>query len=192
MRLILSTTNLQASEGDFPCLICSTTALAPATLITSSPCPVATTAPTSLSTYKPAPIIGELAMFAELRAVVECDGAACFQRQGGEHGDQAVGDGFCLLAGLKAEQGETGLPFMSHQDGAAATAAQHEVGFPMAGLLPTGHARWSLGDGDAVGDEVDAAAALAAPPATLELGARQQTVQIVLVAAHPPVDVAVN
>src|ERR1051325_10310401 len=49
----------QASLGDLPCRIISTTVCAPQILMFSSPRPVEPAAPTSLSTKSPAPMIGE-------------------------------------------------------------------------------------------------------------------------------------
>jgi len=75
------------------------------------------------------------AMACELGSVVEGYGSAQLSRQTGEEGKEMLGDRLGSLGGRPGGKEEAGLALMDGEDRLAVSGEQHEVGFPMPGVL---------------------------------------------------------
>jgi hypothetical protein len=116
----------------------------------------------------------------ELGAVVESEGLAQGRRQKGEPVQEVVDDRLGGLVGLAGETEETRGALMNHQHGLAIFSEEHKIGFPVAGEGAIVSLRGTIVNRDAVGKEVDRAAATAAEAAATGFVARQEAMPVIL------------
>ena len=135
----------------------------------------------------------EAAVTGELCTVVEGDRLAKGRRQVGEDGDQLLGDKIRGLVGRPGCEDDSGVAFMNGEDSLAILGEEHEIGFPVAGIVAIAGCRRSFGNWNAAVDEACRAAAASATQAALGLGAGEiEAPAIVLGASELSVDEAID
>ena len=132
-------------------------------------------------------------MTCELGAVVEGHRTAPWGRESGQHLGHGTGDWVCRLARLPQGDEQTGVALVQDEDGLPLSAEEHQVRLPVAGGIPSGGIRGTLGQWPAKLDEGRRVATLASPPAAFRLGPGQvMTPGVVLLAGNLGIDETVD